>query len=160
MLKDKYIIEYNIYLTYKMLNKINEITKLLTYAYTPDNVNVINTILDNTIKRCETLYYKTVLYPQLETIWNDESNNTVNYYHLESTNASIASTVSIVSTASTPQSTISCSHFNFKTIDKYNKNKSKINSLNNKEQYILKDITVLIYIYVATQPISVFSGNQ
>jgi hypothetical protein len=140
-----------------MLNKINEITKLLTYAYTPDNVNVINNILDNTIERCETLYYKTVLYPQLETIWNAESNNTVNYYHLESTNAS---------TPSTPRSTISCSHFNFKTIDKYNKNKSKINSqnnlnnLNNKEQYILKDITVLIYIYVATQPISVFSGNQ
>jgi len=135
-----------------MLNKINEITKLLTYAYTPDNVNVINNILDNTIERCETLYYKTVLYPQLETIWNAESNNTVNYYHLESENDT--------STASTPRSTISCSHFNFKTIDKYNKNKSKINNLNNKEQYILKDITVLIYIYVATQPISVFSGNQ
>jgi len=149
-----------------MLNKINEITKLLTYAYTPNNLNVINNILDNTIERCETLYYKTVLYPQLETIWNAESNdpnnitnlnniNTVNYYHLESENDT--------SESSTPRSSISCSHFNFKTINKYNKNKSKINNLNNlnnKEQYILKDITVLIYIYVATQPISVFSGNQ
>lgn len=158
-----------------MLDKINEITKLLSYAYSTDNLNVINNILDNTIQRCEILYYKTVLYPQLETIWNIESNNsnyscdssdssdsnninsTVNYYHLESNNAS---------TTSTPRSTISCTHYNFKTIDKYNKNKSKINnsnrlnSLNNKEQYILKDITVLIYIYVATQPISVFSGNQ
>jgi len=164
-----------------MLNKIHEITQLLTYSYTPENKNIIDNILNSTIERCESLYYKSVLYPQLETIWREEQNNNHNYYHLEKQeldntidNNNVDNSVdnnsvdnnsvdnSIISenssTCTTPRSTISCSQFNYKTInklDKFNKNKFK-----SKQQYILKDITVLIYIYVATQPISVFSGNQ
>ena len=38
--------------------------------------------------------------------------------------------------------------------DRYKK--AKILHPNNKKYYILKDITVLIYIYVATQPIKTF----
>ena len=75
-----------------MLNKINEITKLLSYSYNNTNSNIINNILDTTIEKCESLYYKTVLYPQLENIWKNESNNcddsidSINYYHLEKLN--------------------------------------------------------------------------
>ena len=153
-----------------MLNKIHEITRLLTYSYNPENKNIIDNILNSTIERCESLYYKTVLYPQLETIWSEDSNNGPNYYHLEKQNytenssTNISSIISnsdvdagtdIESTINTPRSSISCAQFNYKKLDKFNKNK-----LSAKQQYILKDITVLIYIYVATQPISVFSGNQ
>ena len=154
-----------------MLNKIHEITRLLTYSYTPENRNVIDNILNSTIERCESLYYKTVLYPQLETIWSEEQNNDPNYYHLEKqTNSANTSSIICYSDADvdvdadaesnidTPRSTISCSQFNYRTIDKFNKfNKNKLST---KQQYMLKDITVLIYIYVATQPISVFSTNQ
>ncbi len=165
-----------------MLNKIHEITRLLTYSYTPENKNIIDNILNSTIERCESLYYKTVLYPQLETIWCEESKNDPNYYHLEKdternisrNNSSILlntdtdndSIVDIIDRRScgdtdneehcdTARSSISCAQFNYKRLDKFNKNK-----LSEKQQYMLKDITVLIYIYVATQPISVFSGNQ
>ena len=135
-----------------MLNKINEITKLLTYAYTNDNSNIINNILDRTIERCESLYYKTVLYPQLENIWEDEttnnnSNNSYNSYN--SYNRYIDSASS--NDESHIHSNLSISQLSYKTINKdTNKNKN----------YILKDITVLIYIYVATQPISAFSTYQ
>ena len=151
-----------------MLNKIHEITRLLTYSYTPENRNIIDNILNSTIERCESLYYKTVLYPQLETIWSEESKNDPNYYHLEkqSNNTTLISesdadadvAYDTESTIDTPRSTITCSQFNYRTIDKLNK--FNTNKLSAKQQYMLKDITVLIYIYVATQPISVFSTNQ
>jgi hypothetical protein len=144
-----------------MLNKINEITKLLSYSYNYDTSNIINNILDTTIEKCESLYYKTVLYPQLENIWNNESNNcddsidSINYYHLEKLNISNSSNYNrdIDSASdideSQIQSNMSISQLSYKTINK-----------DTNRNYILKDITVLIYIYVATQPISVFSIYQ
>ena len=142
-----------------MLNKINEITKLLTYSYNNTNSNIINNILDTTIERCESLYYKTVLYPQLENIWKNESNmyddNNINYYHLEKLNISNKENynIDIDNASSNDESQIhnnlSISQLSYKTLNK-----------DTNRNYILKDITVLIYIYVATQPISAFSTYQ
>jgi len=141
-----------------MLNKINEITKLLTYSYNNTNSNIINNILDITIEKCESLYYKTVLYPQLENIWNNESNNcddSINYYHLEKLNLTDKNNYNMdIDSASDIdeshlQSNMSISQLSYKTINK-----------DTNKNYILKDITVLIYIYVATQPISAFSIYQ
>ena len=157
-----------------MLNKIHEITRLLTYSYNSENKNIIDNILNTAIERSESLYYKTIVYPQLENIWSKENNTLIIDTQIDTqidsdiNNSNESSIINDTeSEIDTPHSTISCSQFNYKTIetietiDKINKyNKFNKNKLTNKQQYMLKDITVLIYIYVATQPISVFSTNQ
>jgi hypothetical protein len=135
-----------------MLNKINEITKLLSYSYTPENAILINNILDHTIKRCEKLYYKTILFPELETVWKNDNLLNMNLQNCRgscrdsSDYEEASSTESYYDTEdSDKQSNINIKHLSYKTINKDNKN-----------NYILKDITILIYIYVATQPINGF----
>jgi len=145
-----------------MLNKINEITKLLTYSYTPENAYIINNILDHTIKRCESLYYKTILFPQLETVWKNENVFNMDLQDYTESNCdscrdscrdtsdnedtTCSTDISSYETEdSDKQSNINIRHLSYKTINKDTKN-----------NYILKDITLLIYIYVATQPINVF----
>ena len=118
-----------------MFNKIHELTKILTYSYTPENEVCIDAILNNTIERCEQIYYKTILYPQLETIWKNEKN------------MRIESEDTCESTCSTPTLTHMCNKLNTNIFKNHN------------TQYVLKDITVLIYICIATQPASVFSEN-
>ena len=136
-----------------MLNKINEITKLLSYSYTPENAIIINNILDHTIKRCESLYYKTILYPQLETVWKNDNLLNMNLYDYESSyrdssdkeDISSPDPSSYETDDSDRQNNVNIRHLSYKTINKDNKN-----------NHILKDITILIYIYVATQPINGF----
>ena len=139
-----------------MLNKINEINKLLKYANTPQNITVINNILDHTLQRCETLYYKTVLYPQLEDIWKNE--NTLPSSSTSTPQSSPPPSPTPTQSQQTPTPSQSQ-----QTPTPSQSQQTSHTLLYYKEEDILNiksSIAVLIFICMATQPISGFSGNQ
>lgn len=125
-----------------MLNKLDELKRLLSYSYTPQNAPLLNNILNSTIERCETIYYNNILYPQLETIWNNEKSD-----------LSFSDNESIDSVESTP-----CSPTPL-ILSRQNTCKNNIKDIYTKN-IVLKDITVLIYICIATQPTSAFLTDQ